>query len=444
MARTKSIPIKNAYSINKSKNCLNYSPLNYLKIKQMKFIKKNLNIIKMIKKIKSSYKKNFDYSVFDILKEVCESFMIELLINSKIQNSNQIKTICPLIHKREIIKTIDIGCFIDYVYKINIYKKEILLVFDNNGNIILYELDICQKKLKSKIFDNFNRILGISILENEMILILTEFKFKVILIEKDNFNNYCLFEVNDIININGKAIKVIKLQTNNILLLLKKSFSIYSPQKDKKERICYEIAHEKFVNYDMTIKKKLPYYIKNLTHFKNNISNNNIDVIELNKDIIIYYDKDFCHVYSIQNKQIIFSIKISVTPYIDDVLKKISDDIFCIGEKNIIEFISIKLGKVIDKLIFPNSILICAMGYLNDNNILIGSCINEDILSLNNILNFYQFKYQIQEKNNRNIFKVSINSSMSPGKGLGNIFIIELDDGRILITTKEFILFWNN
>ena len=125
-------------------------------------------------------------------------------------------------------------------------------------------------------------------------------------------------------------------------------------------------------------------------------------------------------------------------------MKKISDDIFCIGEKNIIEFISIKLGKVIDKLIFPNSILICAMGYLNDNNILIGSCINEDILSLNNILNFYQFKYQIQEKNNRNIFKVSINSSMSPGKGLGNIFIIELDDGRILITTKEFILFWNN
>jgi len=50
-------------------------------------------------------------------------------------------------------------------------------------------------------------------------IILTEFQFQVILIEKDNLNNYCLFEVKDIININEKKIKVIKLQINNILIL---------------------------------------------------------------------------------------------------------------------------------------------------------------------------------------------------------------------------------
>ena len=392
--------------------------------------------------MKSTYNKNFEYSVYDILKEVCESYLIELYINSKIQNSKQIKTICPLINKREMIKTIDIGYNIDFAYKINLCEKEILLVFDEYGNIVLYELDSYQKRLKSKIFDSFNRILGISILENEMILLISELLLKVILIEKDNLNNYCIFEVDDIIKVNQKAIKVIKLQTNNILILCEKSFSIYFPQKDKKERICYEIAHEKFVNHDRQIKKKLSYYTINSTHYTSKI-NNNIDVIELNKDIIIYYDNDFCYVYSIQNKQIIFSIKISVSSFIDDVLKKISDDIFCIGENNIIEFISIKLGKVIDKLIFPKSMVICSMGYLNDNNILIGSCIYKDILGSSRMLYFNQFKYQIREKNNNNNFQISINSSMSPGKGLGNIFIIELDDGRILITTKQFILFWN-
>ena len=441
MGRTKSISIKNAYLKNKSKNTFGVSKS--FKLYKIQFIINDLHIKNILRKMKSTYNKNFEYSVYDILKEVCESYLIELYINSKIQNSKQIKTICPLINKREMIKAIDIGYIIDFVYKINMCEKEILLVFDEYGNILLYELDSYQKRLKSKIFDIFNRILGISILDNEMILIISELLLKVILIEKDNLNNYCIFEVDDIIKVNQKAIKVIKLQTNNILILCEKSFSIYFPQKDKKERICYEIAHEKFVNHDRKIKKKLSYYTINLTHYTSKI-NNNIDVIELNKDIIIYYDNDFCYVYSIQNKQIIFSIKISVSSFIDDVLKKISDDIFCIGENNIIEFISIKLGKVIDKLIFPKSMVICSMGYLNDNNILIGSCIYKDVLGSSRMLYFNQFKYQIGEKNNNNNFQISINSSMSPGKGLGNIFIIELDDGRILITTKEFILFWNN
>ena len=441
MGRTKSISIKNAYLKNKSKNTFGVSKS--FKLYKIQFIINDLHIKNLLRKMKSTYNKNFEYSVYDILKEVCESYLIELYINSKIQNSKQIKTICPLINKREMIKAIDIGYIIDFVYKINMCEKEILLVFDEYGNIVLYELDSYQKRLKSKIFDSFNRILGISILENEMILLISELLLKVILIEKDNLNNYCIFEVDDIIKVNQKAIKVIKLQTNNILILCEKSFSIYFPQKDKKERICYEIAHEKFVNHDRKIKKKLSYYTINSTHYTSKI-NNNIDVIELNKDIIIYYDNDFCYVYSIQNKQIIFSIKISVSSFIDDVLKKISDDIFCIGENNIIEFISIKLGKVIDKLIFPKSMVICSMGYLNDNNILIGSCIYKDILGSSRMLYFNQFKYQIGEKNNNNNFQISINSSMSPGKGLGNIFIIELDDGRILITTKEFILFWNN
>ena len=244
MGRTKSISIKNAYLKNKSKNTLGVSKS--FKLYKIQFIINDLHIKNILRKMKSTYNKNFEYSVYDILKEVCESYLIELYINSKIQNSKQIKTICPLINKREMIKAIDIGYIIDFVYKINMCEKEILLVFDEYGNILLYELDSYQKRLKSKIFDSFNRILGISILENEMILLISELLLKVILIEKDNLNNYCIFEVDDIIKVNQKAIKVIKLQTNNILILCEKSFSIYFPQKDKKERICYEITHKIF------------------------------------------------------------------------------------------------------------------------------------------------------------------------------------------------------
>lgn len=141
------------------------------------------------------------------------------------------------------------------------------------------------------------------------------------------------------------------------------------------------------------------------------------------------------------NKQIIFSIKVNVSPFVDDVLKKISDDIFCIGEKNIIEFISIKLGKVIDKIIFPNSVSICATGLLKNNNILIGSVIEDN----NFVRKLYltQFQYFIKNKDENNIIHINFNCSMILGHGLGNIFIIELDDGRILFTSKDSIFFLN-
>ena len=431
MGRIKQIAKKNNYRINK----IYHFKEDIINLKKIKIFIQNFSLNKILKKIKSSYKKKFEYNVFDVLLDAIENLLIESFINSKIENSkNQIDSY-ELMKEREIQKTIETGNFIDYVYKIKRNQQELLLVIDNIGNIILYDLKTFEKLFKIILY-SFDRILSLSELDNNIILISLNYSLEAIIIEKDEFNKFFIYKIIDaIFEVNQKVIKILKLQSNDILFLYKTSFSIFT-SNCLKEKMCYKIGNSYFEN---NIKKVLPNYINILTHFTSK-KNENLDVIELNKDIIVYYNLNYCNIYSMNNKQIIFSIKVNVSPFVDDILKKISDDIFCIGEKNIIEFISIKLGKVIDKIIFPNSVSLCATGLLKNNNILIGSIMDDN----NFVRKLYltQFQYFINNKDD-NIIQIHFNYSMILGHGLGNIFIIELDDGRILFTSKDSIFFLN-
>ena len=432
MGRIKQIAKKNNYRINK----IYHFKEDIINLKKIKIFIQNFSLNKILKTIKSSYKKKFEYNVFDVLLDAIENLLIQSFINSKIENSkNQIDSY-ELMKEREIQKTIETGNFIDYVYKIKRNQQELLLVIDNIGNIILYDLKTFEKLFKIILY-SFDRILSLSELDNNIILISLNYSLEAIIIEKDEFNKFFIYKIiDDIFEVNQKVIKILKLQSNDILFLYKTSFSIFTSNY-LKEKMCYKIGNSYFEN---NIKKLLPNYINILTHFTSK-KNENLDVIELNKDIIVYYNLNYCNIYSMNNKQIIFSIKVNVSPFVDDVLKKISDDIFCIGEKNIIEFISIKLGKVIDKIIFPNSVSLCATGLLKNNNILIGSVIEDN----NFVRKLYltQFQYFIKNKDENNIIHINFNCSMILGHGLGNIFIIELDDGRILFTSKDSIFFLN-
>ena len=432
MGRIKQIAKKNNYRINK----IYHFKEDIINLKKIKIFIQNFSLNKILKTIKSSYKKKFEYNVFDVLLDAIENLLIQSFINSKIENSkNQIDSY-ELMKEREIQKTIETGNFIDYVYKIKRNQQELLLVIDNIGNIILYDLKTFEKLFKIILY-SFDRILSLSELDNNIILISLNYSLEAIIIEKDEFNKFFIYKIiDDIFEVNQKVIKILKLQSNDILFLYKTSFSIFTSNY-LKEKMCYKIGNSYFEN---NIKKLLPNYINILTHFTSK-KNENLDVIELNKDIIVYYNLNYCNIYSMNNKQIIFSIKVNVSPFVDDILKKISDDIFCIGEKNIIEFISIKLGKVIDKIIFPNSVSICATGLLKNNNILIGSIMDDN----NFVRKLYltQFQYFIKNKDENNIIHINFNCSMILGHGLGNIFIIELDDGRILFTSKDSIFFLN-
>ncbi len=432
MGRIKQIAKKNNYRINK----IYHFKEDIINLKKIKIFIQNFSLNKILKKIKSSYKKKFEYNVFDVLLDAIENLLIESFINSKIENSkNQIDSY-ELMKEREIQKTIETGNFIDYVYKIKRNQQELLLVIDNIGNIILYDLKTFEKLFKIILY-SFDRILSLSELDNNIILISLNYSLEAIIIEKDEFNKFFIYKIiDDIFEVNQKVIKILKLQSNDILFLYKTSFSIFT-SNCLKEKMCYKIGNLYFEN---NIKKLLPNYINILTHFTSK-KNENLDVIELNKDIIVYYNLNFCNIYSMNNKQIIFSIKVNVSPFVDDVLKKISDVIFCIGEKNLIEFISIKLGKVIHKIIFPNSVSLCATGLLKNNNILIGSVFEDN----NFVRKLYltQFQYFINNKDENKIIHINFNYSMILGHGLGNIFIIELDDGRILFTSKDSIFFLN-
>ena len=147
-----------------------------INLQKIKIFIKNLSLNKLLQKIKSSYKQKFDSEVFKILLDAAESLIIELFMNSHIKNkNNQISNSYELIREREIIKIVETGNYIDYIYKIKKNAQELLLVFDNSANIILYDLKTYKMIFKKIFFLKFNRILGLSELDNEMIMVSSKY-----------------------------------------------------------------------------------------------------------------------------------------------------------------------------------------------------------------------------------------------------------------------------
>ena len=108
-----------------------------INLQKIKIFIKNLSLNKLLQKIKSSYKQKFDSEVFKILLDAAENLIIELFMNSHIKNkNNQISNSYELIREREIIKIVETGNYIDYIYKIKKNDQELLLVFDNSANMI--------------------------------------------------------------------------------------------------------------------------------------------------------------------------------------------------------------------------------------------------------------------------------------------------------------------
>ena len=206
MGRIKQIAKKNNYRINK----IYHFKEDIINLKKIKIFIQNFSLNKILKTIKSSYKKKFEYNVFDVLLDAIENLLIQSFINSKIENSkNQIDSY-ELMKEREIQKTIETGNFIDYVYKIKRNQQELLLVIDNIGNIILYDLKTFEKLFKIILY-SFDRILSLSELDNNIILISLNYSLEAIIIEKDEFNKFFIYKIiDDIFEVNQKVIKILK------------------------------------------------------------------------------------------------------------------------------------------------------------------------------------------------------------------------------------------
>jgi len=195
----------------------------------------------------------------------------------------------------------------------------------------------------------------------------------------------------------------------------------------------------------MILLKNLRKYIEE-KEYKCKISN--LDIIEMNKDIIVIENIYYLIIFSISTNQIIYKMEIKVDNNTNDIMKKLSEDIIFIGGINIIYFISVNKGIIIKKIELCKDLHIIASTILRDNNLIFGSLVNNIIKKKyrfgnteEKIIKYIQFKYKI----NKDKIEVEFNSYIdSLKKGIGNIYIKELKDKKLIISSKEYIYVYSN
>ena len=359
-----------------------------------------------------------------------------------ISTKNTIKTTCTLLKDRKLIKKNDIKEYIIYLINIKIDEKEVILIFTTH-HIFIYELPTLKKVYEQNIeldyysFIFVNRIQKIK--NNILILMKRDLTISLIIKKDKNLNKYNIYKGN-IFNYSLSCINLVELSNNNLVLLTNNSIYIFKSNDEK------EIEFKEFFNNENIIKQKLPFYTLDY-QIKIDTSYNYLDIISMNDDIIVYHNTKYIYVYSLNNKQSIFNIEVIIHPSTDDIIKKISEDIFFFCGKNIIYFISIKLGMIIKQITLPKYFHIVASNYLNDNNIVFACIRNyfDYINSYKGTIIFGQFSYKINKNKEKDNLEIELKSDLHiQCNGEGNIYINELEDGKIVTCTKNNIYIYSS
>ena len=316
-----------------------------------------------------------------------------------ISTQNIIKPNNNLLKIRKLIKKFDLKEYILFLINIKIDENEILLIFTMES-ILIYELSSLKNVYKNNFdFNNFDYtdVNRIQKLKSNILLIMTNTLTRTLIIKKDkNLNKYNIYK-GKIFDYSLSSINLVELSNNNLVLLTNNSIYLFKSNEEK------EIEFKEFFNEEIKIQQKLPFY-KIDYQIKLDPFYNYLDIISMNNDIIVYHNTKYIYVYSLINKQIIFYIEVLIDATTDDVIKKITNEIFCFYGKNIIYFISIKLGMIIKQITLSKYSHIVASQCLNNNNIVFAYLKNvhqkdeEDNISI-----FEQYNYKIFENNNKQI-----------------------------------------
>lgn len=357
-----------------------------------------------------------------------------MISQSPISNEDKLKNKSILLNKRKLINFIQMNGWIQFIHKTKVDGNEIILIF-SYYDFLMYESSNFNKEIfKSK--NNLGNVRYILELKNGIILILTDVIYSCIIKKKEN--QYLIYYNSSYINYDCyEAINLIQLENNNIILLKERNIIFFKLYENEEEI--------EFVDLNNLIKKNLRKYIEE-KEYKCKISN--LDIIEMNKDIIVIENIYYLIIFSISTNQIIYKMEIKVDNNTNDIMKKLSEDIIFIGGINIIYFISVNKGIIIKKIELCKDLHIIASTILRDNNLIFGSLVNNIIKKKyrfgnieEKIIKYIQFKYKI----NKDKIEVEFNSYIdSLKKGIGNIYIKELKDKKLIISSKEYIYVYSN
>ena len=357
--------------------------------------------------------------------------------NSNCNITQKIKIPSNIVFKnRKLNKKVDINKYITYLIHIKIDEKDIILIFADIS-IIIYELPSLDKVFYKNSYYSFSFPNRIQKLNNNVLIIMSEETTITLLIKKDkNLNKYNIYK-GKIFDYSFQSINLIQLPNSNLVLLSNKIIYLFQLKEEK------EIEFEDCINNTNIIKQKLPFY-KNYYQIKLDSSYRYLDIISMNNEIIVYHNTKYIYIYSLKNKQNIFYIEVLIDSSTDDVIKKISDEIFCFCGRNIIYFISIKLGMIIKQITLSNNSHIVASQCLNNKNIVFAysqKFYQGEYISII----FEQYNYKIFKYKNEEMIKIDLilKEVLQKKNGSGNIFIYELEDGKIVTSINTNIYLYD-
>ena len=340
-----------------------------------------------------------------------------------------------LLKIRKSIKKVNLMDYVLYLINIKIDENEIALIFTID-RILIYELSSLKKVYDNDINYNYfyyTDVSRIQKLKSNILIFMANSFTKNLIIKKDkNLNKYNIYK-GKIFDYSLSSINLVELSNNNLVLLTNYSIYLFKSNEEK------EIEFKELFNEEI-IKQKLPFYT---IDYKINIDTNYnyLDIISMNNDIIVYHNTKYIYIYSLYNKQSIFNIEVIIDSSTDDVIKRLSEDIFFFCGKNIIYFISIKLGMIIKQITLFKYFHIVASQHLNDNNIIFA--LMKKINKYDEFFPIYFEKYYFTIFNN-NINIHFVSQFLLEEKGSGNIIINELEDSKIITSTNKFFYIYNN
>ena len=340
-------------------------------------------------------------------------------------NKNLPSTNCKLIQNRHVNKKIIYENGISMIFISEIDEEEIIFVAYGFGCLKIYD---CQCLYEINDFCFSSQILNLFLfpirriikIKNRLFLISTVNLVKLVSLVKNNSGNYFISESIDFLieKPSSQIIHLIKLDNKNIIILYRKSYiQIYK--------------HKNEENFENEVLLKNYYELESTINLNNTLEN--YDMIEINNNKIAYINEEYLAIFSLETKQIISIFNFKLIKYTDDILRRITNEIICVGINNILYFISSSLGIVIGNVILPNTYRIVGMGDLTDNNIILATVkeiMNENLKEINLIQVHYVLDKNIKKLN------VGINSFLKfEEKGLGNIFIKELKNKKITMSS---------
>ena len=368
---------------------------------------------------------------------------------------NNIKTQCPLISERKIIKEKCYPSIISF-FSIEIMKydkKDFILIGHKFQKFEIYDSNNLDLIISNS--QNINdKINNIGQLTHETFAVISSSHIFIFFFysEYDDFSKKEMYKIQLIQSIKSFPTKNIFNYINfkKAFILNKNLFKdFYS--NDTEEKFSKEknydinelvvssdrgiIIYEKKVEDDEELKNSdinayIDKCIENQYIYKRPLTHSkNYDIVQINYKLIAGTTYRGLNLYSMKKYELITRFEVEISKNCDNIIYMVNEDILCLGGNSTITLLSIKSFEIVFKYSILNNFYITEICILSDYNILVAMHGNK-----NNMEYFYQYKYRnkMNESTNKKDSKLEEVSYKLVTEKDSNVTMKCLSDNRLI------------